>query len=616
MNRSVVQRVLVLRERGPLVLGSAAIQGIGFSAVNPERGARRESTMRFTRRRSDRPNLALGRMRSSLEMLECRQLLSGASGIPYYLPADLPPRVVAAQNATPTIYHPLSSSPRQLSFLDNDGKIVTGTDRQGDEWTITVHGPGAVIVTDTTPNDGMLDDDIVTIQLIGTDINKTYVTGEVVQSARLVTDGTIFFNHLTSANGVNSIILNGFTLAETVPPPVDVPPEQNPAIYLPGGVRVLQFHDIDAFIDLAGPEVLYNIVIGQENNPLTVKPSIRLDSIFNTVFDSTLVENPPIPSINPRVNILVNGQLHGLDIVSSTAAPFPAAEQYAFPQVGVTGRTAVRALGIDKLNVVGSAKNVTVSRRQIPFENGFSGINHLGSATFGGNTDAVGLDVAGPIGRLKFLRGQGNPTGDSTAATTYGTPVADYGYPAFGFLGGLVTARRIGSIEAAPANILLQTSNNPTTVQLRVPRTTTFYTRAGNAMTHSAITSSDSIGATTIVGNLQQSEIKAGFDYPSYVAGLQATRAASRIGPLSQHGDLVNSVISASWRPNSNNHYGGAGNTSGPGQIQGHFGGVLVNTGETTALNNTGVGFFARRKIGDLPPPQGPKRIHSVLVRD
>ena len=38
--------------------------------------------------------------------------------------------------------------------------MVTGRDREGDEWQITVHGPGAVIVTDATPNDGALDDDL------------------------------------------------------------------------------------------------------------------------------------------------------------------------------------------------------------------------------------------------------------------------------------------------------------------------------------------------------------------------------------------------------------------------------------------------------------------------
>jgi hypothetical protein len=564
--------------------------------------------MRFTRRRSDRPNLALGRLGSSLEMLESRQLLANSSGIPFFQPTDLPPIVVAHHNPTPVLDHPLTASPRQLSFLDNDGKIVTGTDRQGNAWTITVHGPGAVIVTDTTPNDGMLDDEIDTIQLVGTDLNKTFVTGSVVQSPRIETTGTVLFNHLIAQTGVHSIVLNGFTLAQTIPPTT------NPSIFLPGGVQVLQFHDIDAFIDQAVAVQPFDIVIGNATTPLKVKPIIRLDSIFNTVFDSGLTVNPPTPATTPTVSIQVNGQLQSLDIISSTAAPFPAAQQFKFPEVGVTGRTAVRAVGIDNLKVVGAAKNVTVSRRATPFANGLSGVDHLGKATFGGNTDAVGLDVAGPIGKLTFLHGQGNPTGSSQAATTFGTPTAEFGYPAFGNLGGLVAAKKIGSITAAPANIVLQNANNPENVQRFRQGTTTYYPRAGNALTHSAIVSAGSIGKTTIVGNLQQSEIKSGFDYPSFIAGLQGTRAKSKIGPVAIRGDLVDSVVSASWRPNGT-VYGGNGNTAGPGTITGHLGGVLVNTGATTALNNTGTGFFARRKIGYLPPPENLKRIFGVLVR-
>ena len=52
--------------------------------------------------------------------------------------------------------------------FSNQGKVVSGTDRAGDKWVITVHGPGYVVVTDTTPNDGALDDDINTIQLVNT----------------------------------------------------------------------------------------------------------------------------------------------------------------------------------------------------------------------------------------------------------------------------------------------------------------------------------------------------------------------------------------------------------------------------------------------------------------
>ena len=53
---------------------------------------------------------------------------------------------------------------------------------------ITVHGPGKVIVTDTTPNDGVLDDDINTIQLINTNPKTTYVTGNVIPSNMVQTN--------------------------------------------------------------------------------------------------------------------------------------------------------------------------------------------------------------------------------------------------------------------------------------------------------------------------------------------------------------------------------------------------------------------------------------------
>src|SRR5207244_973159 len=113
----------------------------------------------------------------------------------------------------------------------------------------------------------------------------------------------------------------------------------------------------------------------------------------------------------------------------------------------VTGRTGVRAQGIDSLRVQGTARNFTASRTSTPFQKGFSGLDHLGSATFGGNADAVGLDVNGPIGKLRFARGLGNPTGTSKAATSFGTPDAVRGYPSFGFYGGLVRATRIGTLK-------------------------------------------------------------------------------------------------------------------------------------------------------------------------
>jgi hypothetical protein len=539
----------------------------------------------------------------------------------YHPQGILAPASIDLSQPAASIAHPIGSSPRQLSFLDNEGKILTGTDRQGDEWQITVHGPGEVVVTDATPNDGVLDDNLNTIQIIGSNPHTTEVVGQVTASARLQTSGTVLFNHLISINGVKSIVLNGFTLAETVLPPAGQLNNAGDAIYLPGGVGLLSFQDIQAPIDLATNDQPINIVIGQPNAPLKQQPVIKLDSIFNTVFDSTLAANPNgSPPISPTVNITVNGAIKDLSFVSTTATPVPAAAQFAFPTLGTTGRTAVRATAVGGLHVAGSARNLTASKSAQPFTNGYSGLNSLGHSSFGGVSDVVGLDVNGPVKSLKFARGLGDPTGALPGATHYGTPDAQRGATSFGLEAGLVTASRIGHITAAPANVVLQTTQDPKFIQSKVTGSTTFYVRPGNALTGSAIVSSRSIGKVNIVGNTQSSEIKAGFHYPSFVAGLEGTRAPSKIGPLRQRGDAVDAVISSTYRP-TNHIYGGVnsqgqtGDVAGPGKITGRQNGSLFTIGSTTPLGNTGSGNFARVKKGYLPPPESPKRVHTVLVR-
>jgi hypothetical protein len=127
----------------------------------------------FGRRRSEQPRRPQASRRAPerlVEGLESRQLLTTSSGALYHAQ-------VLTQNTrattSPAVHYSSNDSgltARQLSQLDNDGKIVTGRDRDGDEWQITVHGPGSVIVTDATPLDGALDDDIVTIQLVDTSL--------------------------------------------------------------------------------------------------------------------------------------------------------------------------------------------------------------------------------------------------------------------------------------------------------------------------------------------------------------------------------------------------------------------------------------------------------------
>ncbi len=563
--------------------------------------------MRFTRRRSDRSGSVRRKHVSYTESLESRRVLSAA--IPSYLspwiPSDLPVENPVTHQKELLIAQRLNPTSLNSPLQTNEGKIVSGTDLQGDLWTITVHGPGKVIVTDTTPNDGVLHGDINTIQLIGTSPTQTYVTGLVRDSPSELTQGTILFNELYAATGVKSIELNGFVLSDAVSPSVSSPT----GVFLYGGVKTLSFQDIDAEIDTAAGTSPYQIVIGNGSTPLKTAPSIYLQSINNLVYDSTSTTIPTTPVTTPSVQIIVNGVLKNFDIVSASHGSVVAGYQFEYPVVGTTGRTAVQATAINQVNVAGSAVNFTLSRASQPFSSQTSGLTHLHKAVFGGNADAVGIDVDGRIGKLIFKKGLGNPNGVATGstssgetlpATTYGAPEGTSGYPASGDLGGVVSAESIGTLQVGSANTLATTAQNPLFVQLAEPGFVTWATTPGYSLTNAIVATSGSIGQVQVTGPLLNTEVKTGFDYPSYVAGQEGTRAASSIGKLNVQGDLINSPISASVRA-ANKHYDRRTNTNGNGSITGTVSGQAIDTGGTTGLGNTGSGVFARHLKGRLP---------------
>jgi hypothetical protein len=544
---------------------------------------------------------------SQPEALESRVVLSSA--LPAYLspwiPSDLPVENPVTHQREFISAASLRPNNPDSPLYTNSGKIVSGTDRAGDLWTITVHGPGRVIVTDTTPNDGVLDDDINTIQLVGTNPNTTYVTGEVRPSATNLTTGTIAFNELVATSGVRSIELNGFTLTDQVSPAVTSPT----GIFLSQGARVLSFNGILAQIDTSVTSTPYQIIEGTGSKPLDFQPSIYVNSIQNIVFDSTATTVPTTPITSPSVQFIINGALQTFDITSTTQGPITAGFQFEFPVVGTTGRTSVQTTAVNNLNVAGSAVNFTVSKASQPFSSQSSGVNHIRKANFGGVADAVGLDVNGNIHKLTFQRGLGNPsgvyqattsTGQSLPATMYGATEGSDGYPASGLLGGVVSARHIHKLVVGSASTFTQTAQNPEFVQSREQGFPTYQASPGYALTNVVITTSGSIDNTTIAGSLQNTEIKTGFDYAAYVAGLEGTRAASHIGKLQVNGSLVNSDISATFRP-AGHHYARRSGTAGAGSITGTVTGHAIDTGGTTGLGNTGSGVFARHLQGRLP---------------
>jgi hypothetical protein len=544
------------------------------------------------------------------ESLESRVVLSSA--LPSYLapwiPSDLPVQNPVTHQREFISSARLNPNNPNSQLYTNQGKIVSGIDRAGDLWTITVHGPGKVIVTDTTPNDGVLDDDINTIQLVGTDPNRTYVTGLVRASASNLTTGTIFFNELLATSGVRSIELNGFTLTNEVTPAVDTPT----GVFLYGGVRVLSFNSILNEQDTSITTTPFQVIIGSGATPLKFAPSIYLNTIQDVVFNSTSSTIPTTPVTSPTVQFIINGTLQTFDVAAVTQGPFTGAFQFEFPVVGTTGRTAIQATAVNNLNVHGSAVNFTVSKAAQPFSFQGSGVDYIRRATFGGVSDAVGLDVNGPIKRLTFKRGLGNPSGVFTAqtssgqglpATMYGYTQGSTGYPAAGDLGGVVSATHIHRLVVGPANQFTQTAQNPRFVQSRERGFPFYQASPGYALTNAVITSQGSIDSATVNGSSQNSEIKTGFDYAAYVAGLEGTRAASRIGRLRVNGSLVNSDISATFRP-ANHHYTRQTGQAGNGSITGVVTGQALDTGGKTGLGNTGAGVFARHLRGRLPATQ------------
>jgi hypothetical protein len=649
--------------------------------------------MSSKRRRSARLDPARYRLWSKLEALETRQLLTQSPYLPvndYNLTNTLPV-VNPGSVPLPEINHPIGTDPAILAGYQNEGKSIYGQDRQGNRYHLQLTGPGEIIVTDTSPNDGALDDDINTITLVGTSPTKSVLTGTVEQSFNqpsstelLSTLGQVYFNALVADQGVKSIILNGFVLTDTITPPgspvlspLESALNQTTGINLAGGVGLLEFEGIDGRFptpntantstDTLNPDLTsdpIDITIGTSTTPLKVQPNIRIDHIYNTVFDSNAFSqqpdtgeiNPGVvptgPVTSPTIDFVVNGEIKSFDVVSigqepnlATLTPdlnnaflnvptqfiptSSAALEYQYPIVGTTGRTAVQTTAINHIKSTGSVTNVTFSKAIQPFQNSLSGLESVGYVQFGGQTDAVGIDAEGNIKLLKFEKGLGNPTGFASQTTTttnpntgaaetvpalnpiyYGVPTSAYGYAALGQEGvQVVTEGTIGTLIAGPNGQFLQTSQNPASIQAGLAETEITVNQPGQAVTESLVAAGGSIGKIHIVGDITGSEIKAGYNYYAAIGGSEGVDGSSTVGPLTLRGNVVDSVISASYRPNDG-IYGNGNDTAGDGSITGVRSGSIVQTSTgTTVLGNSGSGLFsAKTKV--VVHPKGSQQVN------
>jgi hypothetical protein len=631
--------------------------------------------MSSKRRRSARPGSAKFQPGSNLEALETRQLLTHS---PYLTTSQYPvtnslPLVNPGSVPIGPVVHPIGTNPAILAGFQNEGRDLFGQDRQGNRWELKLTGPGEIIVTDVTPTDGVLDDNINTITLVGTDPNKSVLTGAVQASyyqptseTALTTLGQVYFNALVANKGVKSIVLNGFVLTDTITPPgsattspLETSLNQTTGINLAGGVGYLAFEGIDgrfptptaadATLPVINPSmtsVPIDIVIGNATTPQKVQPNIRIDHIYNTQYDSNVYSvdstfgtvNPTTiatgPLTSPTIDLVVNGGIKSFDVVSisqepnlATLLPDPtnlvlnipteyiptasASLAYYFPVVGTTGRTAVQASSINHIKSSGSVTNVTFSKAIQPFVNSLSGMDSVGYVQFGGQTDAVAIDSRGSIHLLKFVKGLGNPTGLSTNPIYYGTPTSAYGYAALGQIGVQVVSEGIiGSLVAGPNGQFLQVSQNPASITGGLNETTVYVSQPGVAATQSLVAAGGSIGKLHIIGNLVNTEIKSGYNYYAALGGSEGVSSPSTIGPVTVRGNLVDSVISATYRPNDT-VYGNGNDTAGAGAITGtRSGGIYTTQGTKTVLGNQGSGLFAR-KVKVKVHPAGSTQVNS-----
>jgi hypothetical protein len=144
--------------------------------------------------------------------------------------------------------------------------VVSGTDLDGDIWTLRLTGPGTLSVVkqnDSSGNPAALNSqtEINTITLGGTDPTKSRLVGTVTKAA--TGDGKVFFQNLDGLParsehfsgiglGILSVNMPDFWLGNTTPSTSSTTPTA-PKIVLPAGVDTLRFGGVDTTHDPITP---------------------------------------------------------------------------------------------------------------------------------------------------------------------------------------------------------------------------------------------------------------------------------------------------------------------------------------------------------------------------
>jgi len=296
-------------------------------------------------------------------------------------------------------------------------KFITGTDTDGDTWSLRVVGPGTIDVRNSSGDrpDGTKPFTIDTISIAGTDLLKTHIIGKVHKSA--TGDGKVFFRSMietggyerlpldpasqaglpTITNGIHVVDMPNFWVGDTDPTgaplrPLDpnststgtaTDPPVRGGIAMPDGVNTLRIGGVDTTyngvsangkadrfeINLSlpatkGTSVIVDSLIASAQASTTAGGASVQDSIYVNVegrlnlFQANSIQGNNDPSLIPSqfTNGVATGNPGGVVVTSGTGrAPFDDRDSG-----GGTAQSGAVTGQIGNFRVGGNATNLSV----------------------------------------------------------------------------------------------------------------------------------------------------------------------------------------------------------------------------------------------------------------
>ncbi|WP_165252626.1 hypothetical protein [Paludisphaera soli] len=333
--------------------------------------------------------------------------------------------------------------------------VVSGTDADGDRWTMTLYGPGTLNVVDPTGQaftqaNAATPDLIHTITVAGTVTHASRLVGRVEAAAG--GDGKVFFQNLnvqnngafgqidannvqrrgnTAQNGIALVDMPDFWLGRNSPSASTISSDIHSGFFLAGGItapegiNVLRFGGVDVNYTPAGATPLVNSA--QKNEfvvnlglPVSTGTTIIVDSV-TTNAGTSVASGSTTPTVNQQsVTFLVSGRINLFQAnqINGNTAPGLAPTQFNPSATTPTaGGTYLVSQGADVtgqigyVRVGGAATNFTTFALASSIFSGSPGDvldPKVTNFLIGGETNNVMLIAPGGSRDVSFGRGMDN----------------------------------------------------------------------------------------------------------------------------------------------------------------------------------------------------------------